>query len=345
MNLDLLQRLTAAAGVPGFEGEVRAIVREALTPLIDEVRVDRLGNLIATKFGSRGPRILIAAHMDEIGFLVRHVGERGFLHLQPLGSFDPRVLLAQRVVIHTASGRHVRGVIETTTHPLHFGAPTDPVRPDIQDLFVDVGAEAVGVEIGDAVTLDREMVASADRIVSRALDDRLGLYVLIETIRQLGEHGSTILAVATVQEEIGSRGAIVAGYDLDPDICIALDLTVANDIPGAPPQQEVTRLGGGPAIKIMDTTQISHPRIVRHIRDIAHNLDIPLQLEVLNHGGTDASLIQRLRSGVAVVTLSVPARYIHTVNETVAVSDVEHCVTLLSRYLEEAHTRDYDERV
>jgi endoglucanase len=134
---------------------------------------------------------------------------------------------------------------------------------------------------------------------------------------------------------------VVAGYDIDSDICIALDLTVANDIPGAAPDQEVTRLGEGPAVKVFDTTQISHRGIVRHIRDIARDLDISLQLEVLNHGGTDASLIQRLRSGVNVATLSIPARYIHTVNETVAIRDVDQCVALLGRYLEEAHMRDY----
>jgi len=147
------------------------------------------------------------------------------------------------------------------------------------------------------------MEASGDRDVSRALDDRLDLHVLIETIRQMADHGPTIMAVATVQEEVGSRGAVVAGYDLDPDICIALDLTVANDIPGASLDQEVTRLNDGPAIKIMDTTQISHPGIVRHMREIARNLDIPLHLEVLNHGGTGASFNQRLWSGIAVVTL------------------------------------------
>lgn len=342
MNLELLRRLTAAPGISGFERQVRAIVQEELAPLVDEVRVDRLGNLIATKRGSEGPDVLLAAHMDEIGFLVRRVDERGFLRLQPLGSFDPRVLLAQRVLIHTASGTRIQGVIETTVDPLHFGVPAEPKRPDIQDLFVDVGPEAAEIEIGDMVTLDRDMVATGDRIVGRALDDRLGLYVMmIEALRQLTDHGSTIIAVATVQEEVGSRGAVVAGYDINPDICIALDLTVANDIPGASPEQEVTRLGEGPAIKIMDTTQISHPGMVRHLRDIARELDIPLQLEVLNHGGTDASLIQRLRSGVAVVTLSTPARYIHTVNETVAISDIGHCVTLLARYLQEAHTRDY----
>jgi endoglucanase len=332
MNLDLLRRLTAARGIAGFEDEVREVVRAELEPLVDDVRGDRLGNLIATKHGSGGPTVLVAAHMDELGFLVRHVDPGGFLRLQPLGSFDPRVLLAQRVRVHTNDGDTVPGVIETSVDPLHFGPP-EPKRTSVADLFVDVGAAVARVEIGDMVTLDRDLYASSDRVVSRALDDRVGLYVMIEAIRALDSHTATIVAVATTQEEVGSRGAVVAGYAIDPDICIALDLTVANDVPGAAPEEQVTRLGEGPAIKVMDTTQISDRAIVRQLRKIAGDLGIPLQLEVLNHGGTDASLIQRLREGVAVCTLSIPARYIHTVNETVAMADIDRTVDLLTGYL------------
>jgi len=336
VNLDLLRRLTAAPGIAGFERRVRDIVEPEIAPLVDGMRVDRLGNLIATKRGQGGPTVLVAAHMDEIGFLVRHVDPQGFLRLQPLGSFDPRVLLAQRVTVHTASAGHVPGIVETTVDPLHFGPPPTVRRPELADLFVDVGPAVSDIEIGDRVTLDRDLFVSGDRVTGRALDDRLGLYVMIEAIRQLGDHRATIVAVATTQEEVGSRGAVVAGFAVRPDICVALDLTVANDIPDAAPESEVTRLGAGPAIKVMDTTQISDPAIVRQLRTLAHELDMPVQLEVLNHGGTDASLIQRLQAGVSVVTLSIPARYIHTVNETVAMSDVDRCVVLLSRYLEAA---------
>lgn len=339
MNLDLLKRLTAVHGIAGFEGRVRAVVEAELAPLVDEVRTDRLGNLIATKRGSGdGPVVLVAAHMDEIGFLVRHVDDRGFLRLQPLGSVDPRVLLAQRVLVHPGEGKPIHGVIETTAEPLHFGPPREPGL-ELSDLFVDAG-DAAGIEIGDPVTLDRDLVVHGDRVTSRALDDRLGLLVMIEALRQLGDHAATIVAVATSQEEVGSRGAVVAGFDVDPDICIALDLTIANDIPGATPDREITCLGAGPAIKVMDTTQISHPGIVRHLRDLADRHGIPCQLEVLDRGGTDASLIQRLRAGVAVATISIPARYIHTVNETASIHDADRAATLLARYLEEAHPLD-----
>lgn len=333
MNIDLLTRLTAVHGTAGFEREVRAIVESELAPLVDETRTDRLGNLIATRRGNGGPTVLVAAHMDEIGFLVRYIDPSGFLRLQPLGSLDPRVLLAQRVVVHTSGGQRVPGIVATTFDPLHFGPPATIRRPELADLFIDVGAAAAQIEIGDMVTLDRDLFVSGDRVTSRALDDRLGLYVMIEALRELTSHEATIVAVATTQEEVGSRGAVVAGFGIDPDVCVALDLTVANDIPGASPETETTRLGAGPAIKVMDTSQISDPTIVRELRAIARELDMPVQLEVLNHGGTDASLIQRLRAGVSVVTLSIPARYIHTVNETVSIGDVDGCVKLLARYL------------
>lgn len=345
MDIELLRRLTDAPGIAGRERRVREVVHEAIAPVVDEVSIDRLGNLIATKRGSGGPAILIAAHMDEIGFLVRHVDPGGFLRLQPVGSFDPRVLLAQRVTVHTREGDRVPGVIGTTAEPLHFSPPKETRIPAVDDLFVDVGAAADRIEIGDMVTLDRGLVATEDRITSRALDDRLGLYVMIEAMRRVSTPVSTVVAVATTQEEVGSRGAVVAGFAVDPDICIALDLTVANDIPGSRPEDRVTRLGEGPAIKAFDTTQISDPGIVRHLREVAEARGIPYQIEVLNHGGTDASLIQRLRAGVAVATISVPARYIHTVNETVAIADVERSVDLLAGWLEEAHTRKYGAEV
>ena len=345
MNIDLLHRLTSTPGIAGFEDQVRDIVAAELQSLVDDMRVDRLGNLIATKRGTApdGPTILVVAHLDEIGFLVRFVDDRGFVRLQPLGSFDPRALLHQRVAVHTQGGERFVGVIATTAEPHHFAPPHEARIPRLSDLFVDLsgyGEEFKDhVEIGDMVTLEGPLHIAGDHLISRALDDRLGLYVMIEAIRQLGTHAATIVAVASAQEEVGSRGAVVAGYDLEPDICIALDLTIANDFPGMSPEQEVTRLGAGPAIKVMDTAQISHRGIVRHLRDLAREHDIQVQLEVLNQAGTDASLIQRTRAGVAVVTLSLPARYIHTVNEMAHLQDVEHGVTLLARYLEAASER------
>lgn len=345
MNIELLRRIIDAPGISGYEDRVRAVVVQELRPLVDELHADTLGNVIATRKGTGGPKVLIAAHMDEIGFMARHIDQQGFIRIQQIGSFDPRVLLAQRVIVHTEDGERYPGVIETTSEPLHFGPPGSSWRPSLGDLFIDLGLSAAEVhrhiEIGNMITMDRSLIVTKEALISKALDNRLGLYIMIEALRAMGPSTAEIIAVATTQEEVGSRGAVTAAYALEPGICIALDLTIANDIPSSTSEQEVTRLGSGPAIKVMDTTQLSHPKLVRHLRDIARQHQIPYQLEVLNRGGTDASLIQRTRAGVTVCTLSIPARYIHTVNEMASQQDVESAVMLLARYLEDAGNRSY----
>ena len=337
MDIDLLRRLCETPGIAGYEDRVRAVVTDALRPLADDVRTDIMGNVIATRSGSGGPRVMLAAHTDEIGFLVRHIDERGFLRLQPVGSFDPRVLLAQRVTVHGRDGRAYTGAIQTTAEPLHVAPPAEPRRPALDDLYVDLGMAAARVhariEIGCMVTLDRALATTEECVLGKSLDDRLGVYVMIEAIRAMGSSEAEIVAVATSQEEVGSRGAVPAAFAIEPDIAIALDLTIANDVPGSPGEL-ITALGKGPAIKVMDTTQLSHPALVRRFREVAERHGIPYQLEVLNRGGTDASLIQRVRGGVAVVTLSIPARYIHTVNEMAHQDDIENSITLLARVLE-----------
>jgi len=345
MNIELLRKLTDAPGISGYEDQVRAVVVQELRPLTDEMHGDRLGNVIATRKGTGGPKILIAAHMDEIGFMVRHIDQRGFIRIQQIGSFDPRVLVAQRVIVHTEGGERYPGVIETTSEPLHFGPPDSSWRPSMSDLFVDLGLSGATVhrhiKVGNMITTDRTLMVTSESLIGKALDNRLGLYVMIEALRTMGQTSAEVIAVATSQEEVGSRGAVTAAFALEPDICIALDLTIANDIPGSTSEEEVTRLGSGPAIKVMDTTQLSHPKLVRHLRDIATQHQVPYQLEVLNRGGTDASLIQRTRAGVTVCTISIPARYIHTANEMASQHDVEATVILLARYLEEAGNREY----
>lgn len=337
MTIDLLRRLCETPGIAGHEDQVRAVVIDALRPLVGDIRTDVMGNVIATRAGRGGPQIMLAAHTDEIGFLVRHVDERGFLRLQPVGSFDPRVLLAQRVVVHGRDERRYPGAIQTTASPLHFAPPPASYRPALDDLYVDLGmgpdrVRAV-VEIGCMMTLDRDFTQTAECVISKALDDRLGIYIMIEALRAMGESDAELVAVATSQEEVGSRGAVPAAFALEPDIAIALDLTIANDVPGDQ-GEPITALGKGPAIKVFDTTQLSHPWLVQRFRAVAEAHGIPYQLEVLNHGGTDASLIQRTRGGVAVITLSIPARYLHTVNEMAHRDDIAHTIQLLARVLE-----------
>lgn len=345
MNVQLLKRLCETPGIAGREDRVRAVVVKELRPLVDELRVDALGNLIGIKRGSGGPRVMMAAHMDEIGFLVKHIDDQGFLRLQPVGGFDPRVLVAQRVIVHGFAGGEHRGVVQPAAKPIHLLDPEEIKPPKLEELFVDVGMSVdsvrAAIEVGDMVTLDRTLETMGDGVVSKALDDRLGVYVMIEALRMMAGSRAEILAVATTQEEVGLRGATTSGYALEPDVVVALDVTLAGDFPGGPAEQAVTRLGNGAAIKIMDSSQITHPKLLRHFRDLADQYGIRYQLEILPRGGTDAGAVQLSRSGSAAITLSMPTRYVHTVNEMANQEDIDGCVALLARFLEDAGSRDY----
>ncbi|MFH0909533.1 MAG: M42 family metallopeptidase [bacterium] len=346
MDIDLLKKLSETAGTSGREERLRAIVREAITPLVDSIEVDVMGNLIGLKAGGGRLKVMVAAHMDEIGFYVKYIDDKGFLRLQTLGGFDPRQLFAQRVLVHSRSGETLRGVLAYTTKPTHMLSPEEAKEsPKIDNFFVDIGLPAQEakqkVEIGDMVTMDRTLELCGGNIVGKAMDNRIGLYVMIEALRALRGHDADIYAVATVQEEIGLRGAMTAAYAVNPDIGVALDTTLANDFPGQAEMDSVTKLGQGVAIKIMDASLVCHPKLVDHFREIARRENIPHQMEILPRGGTDGGALQRARGGTVSMTLSVPTRYIHTVNEMVSRTDVEAAVTLLARYLEEAHKGEY----
>lgn len=342
MNVDLLKRLCETPSIPGREEALRELVQETLRPLAHSVRVDALGNVIAVRTGGGGRTVMVAAHMDEIGFLVRHIDKRGFLRVQPVGGFDPRTLVAQRVLVHTAASSH-RGTLMPGTKPIHL-LEGEPKPARIEEFFVDLGmpAEMVHelVEIGDPITMDRTTERMGECVVSKALDDRLGLFVMIEALRAVRNPEVDVVAVATVQEEVGLRGATTAAFDVEPAIAVAIDTTLAVDIPGMDEELAVTRQGAGTAIKVMDSSTISHPKLVRQLREIARRNNIPYQMEVLPRGGTDAGAMQRSRAGVPAITISIPSRYVHTVNETAHVRDIQASIDLLARYLEEAHTSD-----
>ncbi|MCC6730023.1 MAG: M42 family metallopeptidase [Chthonomonadales bacterium] len=347
MNFDLLKRLCETPGVSGREERIRAVVVEELRPLVSEVRVDVMGNVVATKRGAGGgPRVMVAAHMDQIGFLVKHIDDKGFLRLQPIGGWDPRNMVAQRVHVHGFAGETLLGALMPAAKPVHMLTPEEAGKaPRIEEMFVDLGLAGdevrKRVEIGDMVTMARTAERVGGNVMSLALDNRIALFVTIEALRAVGSHACDIVAVATTQEEVGLRGATTAAYALEPEVGLAVDVTLANDFPGAADQDQVSRLGAGVAIKVMDSSLLCHPKLVRHFRDLAERHQIPYQLELLARGGTDAGGIQRSRGGVASFTLSVPCRYVHTVNETASVSDIEGAVQLLARYLEDAHTRSY----
>ncbi len=346
-DFDLLKTLCELPGIAGREDAVRAVVRERMSSLCDEISVDRLGNVVGIKRGSGGPTVMLAAHMDEIGFLVKHIDDKGFLRLQPVGGFDPRVLPAQRVIVHGSRGDVLRGVLSTQAKPIHLLNGSEMSAPKIEEIFVDIGLSAdevkERVEIGDMVVMDRTVERVGNNVIGKAFDDRLCVFAMLKALEALGDRqlNATIIAVATVQEEVGLRGARTSAFNVDPDIGVALDVTLAMDIPGISPEDTVTRLGEGAAIKIMDSSHISNYKLVQHFRRLARENGIKHQMEILPRGGTDAGSMLTNRGGTPVITLSFPTRYIHTVNEMCAVSDIQASIQLLTTYLEHAHEGEY----
>jgi putative aminopeptidase FrvX len=346
LNEKLLKRLIETPGVPGREEQQREIAREELEALTDEVRTDPLGSVIGTKRGGDEARVMVAAHLDEIGFLVKYIDDKGFLRLQALGGHDPTNMVSQRVLVTTTDGGSLRGALQPARKPPHLMRGENQQQPPRADeFFVDLGmgAEEVkeAVHIGDYVTMDRTLERVGDGYVGKAMDDRIGVFVMLEALRAMGRHEATIHAAATSQEEVGLRGATASGSALEPTVVVALDITIAMDIPGGGGENTITELGKGAAIKIMDSSLICNPKLVEHFRQIAEREGISHQMEILPQGGTDAGGVQRLHGGIPSITLSIPCRYVHTPNEMVNVSDVQACINLLARYLEEAHTGDY----
>ncbi|MBT9163385.1 MAG: putative aminopeptidase YsdC [Chloroflexi bacterium] len=345
--MELLRKLAEAPGMPGREEKVSEIVKEALKGHVDEIRTDVLGNVIALKSGS-GPspreKVMIAAHMDEIGFFVSHIDEKtGFLRVDPIGGFDPRVLIAQRVVVHSDSGDYI-GVMGTK--PVHILKEEERKKaPEMEDIFIDLGIPADEVKekitVGDSVTLKQNLMEFGELVSGKALDDRVGIYVMIEALKRVEEHQCDIYLVATTQEEVGIRGATVSSFGIAPDIGIAVDVTVACDIPGVEEPRRVTKLGEGVAIKVKDSLSISNPQLVRKLRKIAEEKKIKYQMEVLPRGGTDAGALQLTREGVAAATISIPTRYIHSVVESAHKKDIEAAIELLAAFLEVAHQGKY----
>ena len=345
LNEGLLRRLIETPGVPGREEQQREIAREELGGLTDEVRTDALGSVIGTKKGWDDVRVMVAAHTDEIGFLVKYIDDKGFLRLQTLGGHDPANMVSQRVVVTTAGGEALRGVLQPQRKPPHLATEEDKKPPKAEEFFVDLGMPAEEVKekvrVGDYAVMDRSLEKVGANYVGKAMDDRIGVFVMYEALRAMGEHKATVFAVATSQEEVGWRGAAASGSALEPTVVVALDVTLAIDIPGVEDENEISPLGKGAALTVMDGYSISHPKLVEHFRAIAEREGIQHQMEILPSGGTDAGEVQRLHGGVPAITLSIPCRYVHTPNEMVNAEDVRTAITLLARYLEEAHTGDY----
>ncbi|MXR50849.1 M20/M25/M40 family metallo-hydrolase [Halovenus sp. WSH3] len=335
-DTELLKELTETSGVPGYEDRIREVVRRELEPEVDRIRTDSMGNVVGTIEGDSDTEVVVAAHMDEIGFMVRHVTEDGFVQVDALGGWDARVLKAQRVTVHTDEG-DLTGLIGSPP-PHTLDEDQLDADPEVEDVYIDLGLDGETarerVSRGDLVTLEQSTELVGETVTGKALDDRVCLFAILEAARRIDDPEVTIHFAATVQEEVGIRGAQALGFDLDVDLAIALDVTVANDVPGFEPGDHVTELGDGTAIKLKDSSVITNPKVNDRLREVAEEEGIDYQIEVLPAGGTDTAGFQRFGGAAPVGALSIPTRYLHTVTESAHVDDIEATIDLLAAVLE-----------
>ncbi|MBW6463383.1 MAG: M42 family metallopeptidase [Bacillota bacterium] len=323
---DTLKKLTEAYGPSGEEKEVSSLIIGMVKDNADDIFEDNLGNLFVVKKG-KGPKVMISAHMDEIGIIVTHIDENGFLRIAPVGGISPRLLVGQRL-------RFNSGLIGTVYHE----KLKELKELDWSKIYLDIGAENLesatkSVKIGDLACLDQPFKEQREgRYMAKSMDDRAGCAVLVEVINRLnGELPQEACFVFSVQEELGLRGAKTAAYRYEPDFGLAVDVTLVGDTPKAPTM--AVSLGKGPAIKVKDSSVLCHPAVRRFMIDIADENCIPYQLEVLTRGGTDAGAIHLTREGVPSGAISIPCRYVHTASEVVDKIDLDYAVTLLEKLL------------
>ena len=340
MNIKLLKALCETPGVPGHEDRVRKLIEKEAKGLFDEVKIDPMGSLHCVRKGKgKDPqKIMLLCHMDEIGFLVSHISDKGFLYLQTVGGFDPRNLFSRRVLVCTDTG-DLKGVMNPAGRPVHIASPEDRKKiPQPHEFFVDTGLGAKAkdvVNVGDMVVMDEPFLEMGDKVVSKALDNRIACWLGIEAARGLGKvkTKSEIHVVFTTQEEVGLRGARTASFTVQPDIGIGIDTTLACDTPGVPEQDRTTQQGKGFGLHIRDGSYIADKGLVKDIAALAEKKKIPYQRTMLRSGGQDGAAAQQAASGARAVGIVVGTRYIHTVTEMIEKSDLKAAKDILVAYL------------
>ena len=339
MDQELLERVCNAPGVPGYEDAAQDVVMEVLGASCDEVRRDRLGNVIGLRRAAQPPpgkdrplRVVLAAHVDEVGMMVKHIDEKGFIRFQPIGGLNPLVIMSQRIVIH--GKKPIYGVVVPDTRP----AAKEKVTA-LTDLLIDVGMSGEAarelVNVGDIITFDQDVAPLNDKVyVGRNFDDRIGTYCLLEAMRRVGTTAVDAYAVSSVQEEVGLRGMRVAAYAIEPDIGIALDGSLSWG-PYVEKHQSLCAMGEGTGIYIMDKLTIGDRQLVRFLFDLCEREGIPFQRNI--GGGTDASAIQQAKAGALSTTIGAPVRYMHSTVQLCHADDIEATVALVVAFLEHAH--------
>jgi len=339
----LLEKFTNAHGVSGSEDNIRDLLEMEIEPYVDTIRKDVMGNLIAIKKGE-GPSIMLAAHMDEIGLMVKYIDDNGFLRFVEIGGWFDQTLLSQRVIVHGKKGP-IPGVIGSK--PPHLMKEDDRKKPvKLDDMFIDIGAkdredaENLGIEIGATASIDRVFVSLANgKVTSKAFDDRAGIVILIEVMKRLSKHKieANIYAVGTVQEEVGLKGARTSAFGLAPNLALALDTTVPGDYPGISKNDSSLETGKGPVITVADASGrglITHRKVLKWLKETAVENKIPYQLGVGSGGTTDATSIHLTKEGIPTGTVSIATRYIHSPVEVLDTADLEACISLIVKAIE-----------
>ncbi|WP_261133195.1 M42 family metallopeptidase [Bacillus sp. Marseille-Q3570] len=337
-TLTMLKELTDAKGIPGDESEPREVMKKYIEPYADEVYFDNLGSLVAKKQGSKnGPSIMLAGHLDEVGFMITRIDDKGFLRFQTVGGWWGQVLLAQRVTIKTKNG-DVVGVIGSK--PPHILTPEARKKPvPIKDMYIDIGATdkenalEIGVRPGDSVIpyFEFTVMSNPKMLLAKAFDNRIGCAIVAETMKQLKKikHPNTVYGVGTVQEEVGLRGAKTTANMIKPDIAFAIDTGIPGDTPGVTDRDALSKLGEGPQIIIYDAKTISHKGLRDFVLETAEKNNIPYQIDTTPGGGTDAGNIHITHDGVPAISITMATRYLHTHASMIHRDDYDHTVRLM----------------